>query len=158
MARRHEGLIPVAREHHDGLILAVRLQQGENALPRLWQTDCAYQAEYVQTFLADNLENHFRAEETVIFPLASEHVPDARPTVTLLREQHQEIQKRIKAMKGRENDVTREDLVSLGVLIEQHIRLEDRHLFPLIEDRLADAILSQLTTDIAGFYPGERKS
>ena len=59
--KRHDSLVPLSREHHDGLLLAVRLQQGRAALPRLWSHDLVWQAEYVTRFFGEHLatnDNH----------------------------------------------------------------------------------------------------
>jgi hemerythrin-like domain-containing protein len=132
----------------------MRLQQGEQALPRLWSTATADQAVYVQQFFTEHLDNHFAVEEKHIFPLADERIPSAREAVKQLREQHVSIKGRIDAMHGREETVTREELVTLGKLLEDHIRLEDRTLFTMMEENLPEEALAVLADHVADFYPG----
>ena len=69
--KRHPGLIPLSREHHDGLLLATRLQQGRNALLRLWSHDLVWQAQYVVKYFREELIDHFATEEEIIFPLGA---------------------------------------------------------------------------------------
>ena len=85
MAKRHPALVPVARDHHEGLLLAVRLQQGEKALERLWSHDTAWQARFVVDFFNDHLIRHFAVEEVKIFSLADVEVPASRSAVEELK-------------------------------------------------------------------------
>jgi hemerythrin-like domain-containing protein len=153
MAKRHPGLVRIARDHHDGLLLAVRLQQGERALLRLWSHDPSWQARFVIDFHANHLSRHFAAEEEKVFPLAEENIPDALPVVRELREHHAGFRSTISGMKDRIPEVTREELIALGKDLEAHIRLEDRTLFPLMEKHLEPRLLEQLEKDVEDYYP-----
>ena len=152
MAKRHPALVPVSRDHHDGLLLAVRLQQGERALLRLWSHEPAWQARYVVEFYRDHLQRHFAVEEEQIFPLAVKHVAAAVPIVQELSRQHESLRSAVEGMKGREASVLRSDLESLGKLLEEHIRLEDRQLFPLMEEHIDPGHLDRLEKDVQEYY------
>src|SRR5688500_7725990 len=54
-----------------------------------------------------------------------------------------------------EEDRDREDtLRNLGVLLEAHIRLEERHVFPLIEQTLPEHALQEVAYRLDVFEPG----
>lgn len=141
--KRHPGLVPLSREHHDGLLLATRLQQGSAALLRLWSHDAAWQAEFVTRFFDDHLAAHFATEEETLFPLAAD-VPALAPTVAELTAEHAELRalaERLRRAAGAERD---EALVRFGSILERHIRTEERVLFPGCEDNLAPADLERI--------------
>jgi hemerythrin-like domain-containing protein len=54
-----------------------------------------------------------------------------------------------------EQDKIREDtLRNLGEQLEAHIRLEERHVFPLIEQTLPEHALQEVTSRLEAFEPG----
>jgi hemerythrin-like domain-containing protein len=61
--------------------------------------------------------------------------------------QHAEI--RIAALALGRREASAAELKELGELLDDHVRLEERTLFPLIEDALDDAQLSQLAEALA---------
>jgi hypothetical protein len=63
MARRHESLIPLSREHHDALLLAWRLRTGD-----LSKREPELRAKHVSAFFEYRLINHLQLEEELLFP------------------------------------------------------------------------------------------
>jgi hypothetical protein len=64
--KRHPALLPLSRDHHDGLVQAVRLRRAAadgDASARL-------------AAAGELLEAHIRLEERQLFPLIEELVPD----------------------------------------------------------------------------------
>jgi hemerythrin-like domain-containing protein len=153
MAKRHESLIPLARDHYEGLLLAVRLQQGTQALLRLWSHEPAWQAQYVVDFYQQHLRPHFDAEEQALFPLAKAHVPLSVPLVDLLIEQHREIERRVECLKDPHQADLPDRLKEFGALLEDHIRKEDRELFPMFEEHASAEILRKAHEEVHKFYP-----
>ena len=74
--KRHPAFVALSQEHHDGLLLATRLQQGTNALLRLWSHDLHWQSDYVVKFFDENLRQHFSVEEEIVFPVAGQYLPE----------------------------------------------------------------------------------
>ncbi len=153
MAKRHESLIPLARDHYEGLLLAVRLQQGTQALLRLWSHDPVWQAQYVVDFYHQHLKPHFDTEEQALFPLAKEHVPPSAPLVDLLIEQHRELKRRVESFKNPAQPDLADRLKEFGTLLEDHIRKEDRELFPMFEEHASAEILKKAHEEVHKFYP-----
>ena len=137
MAKRHPALIPLSHDHHHGLALALRCRK--HALGQLNPGDpaameaCATEAAH---FFSENLQTHFEAEETVLFPLMTAH-EESRELVIRLEREHRKFRKMI----ARSSDAAgrRKFLFDFGDLLEQHIRSEERQLFVAFETYIPEA-------------------
>lgn len=131
MAKRHPALIPLSRDHHHGLALALRCRK--HALGQLNPGDPAALeacAAEVARFFSENLQAHFEAEETALFPLMAAR-EDCRDLVARLKGEHEQF----RAMVARPGEAAglRKFLFDFGDLLEQHIRSEERQLFAAFE-------------------------
>ncbi len=156
MARRHPSLIPLSREHHDGLILAIRLQQREKALLRLWSHDPEFQSRYIVDFYESDLRPHFEAEERVLFPIIARHVPDAVPIVDRLTAEHRLLEHLVGEFRRPNMETLDARLREFGETLEHHIRTEDRTLFPMFEDHAPPEVLKEAELAIQRFYEERR--
>jgi iron-sulfur cluster repair protein YtfE (RIC family) len=154
MAKRHVSLIPLARDHYHGLLLAVRLQQGEQALPRLWSHDPQWQADYVVDFYEKDLKHHFEAEERGLFPYIAD-VKGASSIVEELLQEHRTFERFVGNFRREEQATLVEQLRDFGARLEEHIRKEDRVLFPLLEERAPADVLMKVAEFMKDFYPPE---
>ena len=131
MAKRHPALIPLSHDHHHGLALALRCRK--HALGQLNPGDpasieaCAAEA---SRFFTENLTAHFEAEETVLFPLMAAY-EECRELVTQLKSEHREFRRLVARLA--DPGGLRKSLFDFGDLLEQHIRSEERRLFPAFE-------------------------
>ena len=134
MAKRHPSLISLSHDHHHGLALALRLRQGNNALLNDgWTHDRGEQARRVLKFYQEELSVHFRLEEEVLFPAMMEHVAHASSLIAALIAQHRTMEKLIDRLRGSELLSPDQTLMELGEILKQHIRAEERDLFPAFE-------------------------
>jgi hemerythrin-like domain-containing protein len=141
MARRHPALIPVARDHHECLILAQRLMHGTTAADRDWPREPVPQAELLAGFFRRHLQAHFAVEEALVFPAARVAGPAAEALVEQLLDEHRKMAGLV-AQLAANPQVTAAELRAFGELLNAHIRLEDRQLFPMMETGMpADALL-----------------
>ena len=137
MARRHPALIPLSHDHHHGLALALRCRK--HALGQLDPGDaeameaCAAEA---SRFFNEDLTTHFEAEEMVLFPLMAAH-GECRELVTRLEGEHRTFARLVAKAGGPGG--ARKFLFDFGDLLEQHIRSEERQLFPAFETHVPDA-------------------
>jgi hemerythrin-like domain-containing protein len=152
MAKRHKSLVPLARDHHEGLLLALRLQQGKKALLRLWSHDPRWQASFVAEFYDEHLRPHFDAEEKGLFPLAST-IAACRHLVTELTLEHRTMEEYVNRFRNPAANTLEKDLRSFGALLEEHIRKEDRVLFPAFEEHASKEMLQKAQAAIGSFYP-----
>jgi len=87
--KRHPALIPLSRDHHDGLVQAVRLRRAAadgDASARL-----AAAREFVEFFRNDE-RVHLRAEEEELFPLILRHVQSQPAPLREARVQHVQLE------------------------------------------------------------------
>jgi hemerythrin-like domain-containing protein len=142
--KRHPSLVLLSREHHDGLLLATRLQQGTKALPRLWSHDPLWQAEYVVSFFTAHLGNHFDIEEKMLFPLAAQFAGEkAAALIPGLVREHRQMEEQVGLFRRPDAAELPAALARFGKILERHIRSEERQFFPLCEEEIpADALKS----------------
>src|SRR5216684_1660508 len=141
--KRHPALIPLSRDHHDGLVQAVRLRRAAvdgDALARL-----AAAREFVE-FFRNEERVHLRAEEEELFPLFLRHVPSQPASLREARLQHVQLEGFARKLEiaVAAGSVDRETVDAAGGLLDAHIRLEERQLFPLIEQLVPDDELRRL--------------
>src|SRR5437899_4219361 len=124
--KRHPGLIPLSRDHHAGLVQAVRLRGAAadgDASARL-----AAAREFVEFFRNDE-RVHLRDEEEELFPLLLRHVQSQPAPLREARLQHMQLEgfARTLDIAVAAGSVDRETLAAAGGLLDAHIR-EERDL------------------------------
>lgn len=155
--KRNKALVALSRDHHDGLLLAVRLQQGKKALLRLWSHDPLWQAGYVVKFFEDHLVPHFEAEEKTLFPLAEQFLKESS-VIKKLVEEHGEMRRYIDSFRSPDEKKLECDLEQFGKLLEAHIRCEEREFFPLCEEKIPAEVLLEAQVSIDQYRPQGSKS
>jgi iron-sulfur cluster repair protein YtfE (RIC family) len=130
--KRHPGLISLSHDHHHGLVAARRLGRAADT------PGADARAEAVRAFLTvfsrDTLL-HFHEEEQGAFPLLARHAGPEQPLLVQAQEDHIELQA-LAARLARDLESERADAQLMRVVSERlqtHIRLEERELFPLLE-------------------------
>lgn len=128
---RIEQLRPLSRQHQLGLNLGLKASQvtdelSEQELSQQWQNLVAY--------IHDELTDHFGVEEDyLVTPLVKDH-SDNEQVKTLsnsLLQQHQELNRLAKTPNPMPSD-----LRALGRLLYDHIRFEEREVFPIAQQLL----------------------
>ncbi len=135
--KRHASLVPLSRDHHDGLVLAQRLILGRSTNPQgAWPTERADQVGRLLTFFKDVLRAHFDTEEAHVFPIAMGRPGETREVARQLIEEHDEMRARIHSFE--EDPTTRLDdrLTGFGELLKGHIHTEERLLFERMQAEL----------------------
>ena len=141
--KRHPALIPLSRDHHDGLVQALRLRHAAatgDASARL-----AAASDFVE-FFRNEERLHLRGEEEALFPLFLKHVRSQPAPLREARVQHVQLEGFARKLEiaVAAGSVDRETLAAAGELLDAHIRLEERQLFPLIEELVPDDELRRL--------------
>jgi quercetin dioxygenase-like cupin family protein len=137
--KRHRALIPLSHDHHDALVAARRLERAADS------PDPVAGALAFLAFFDSATVPHFREEEELLFPCVAEF-EGAREMVVAALLEHQRLHARAAQLKRLVGAGT-VDLAlmrDLAALLESHVRLEERQLFPLIESLLADEALADL--------------
>lgn len=127
--KRHPALHHLSHDHHHGLLLCWKIQQGFK-----FGIEPHRIKVYCQWFWENYLEAHFEEEEKVIFPVLSEEKP-------LIKEALRE-HKRLRKLFSSWEDPGK-TLGQIEEELERHIRFEERTLFPLIQEK---ASVEQLET------------
>ena len=131
--KRHPSLVPLSHDHHHALVEARRLRRAAeaDAAEREAAAD-----RFLRFFSAESIR-HFRDEEELVFPLLAGADGRALELLTRALLEHQRAHALVRRLAaGPDADVMRE----LGALLEGHVRLEERDLFPLIEETLPDEL------------------
>ncbi len=138
--KRHEALQPLSREHHEGLILARLLQKDAPHYKGLPQT-LQDKAMYAKDFFNEKLKHHFVKEEK-IFNIIKPMQYSFNLLINEITEEHLLLFGLINSLEN--STSLSDDLDKLGKTLEQHIRKEERFLFPLIEQHCSDDIFHQI--------------
>lgn len=136
--RRHAALRDLSVDHHHALVQAHRLQRAANADE---ETRRVLASEFLQFWRADG-QRHFCEEEQALLPFfARWGEMNQEPIAQMLRE-HALIRRdaQLLADGAREASICKR----LGEQLTAHVRLEERVVFPLIEDALPDEVLAAL--------------
>ena len=153
--KRAAELRGLSDDHHQGLVQARLLRKavaGEGVGP-LEEAAGAF-----LEFWQRETSGHFRREEEVLLPVLARYGQDVlgRGPVVEMLGQHARIRGLVMQLSDEYagHDVRPETLGETGDLLEAHIRLEEREVFPMIEEALPkealEEVASRLTVKEAG--------
>lgn len=138
--KRHEVLVPLSREHHDALILAQLLKKDAPNYKGL-PTDHLGKIEYTIQLFNTKLKHHFAVEDKLL--AVAKHYNESIAQLTLeIKNEHEQLTKMILGLTTSKQLAI--DLDVLGNYLEQHVRKEERVLFPLIQEHCDEVTLQQL--------------
>lgn len=131
--KRNKNIVILSREHHSGLLFCWKIRQGikKNAEAERIQ-------QYVSYFWKDHLYKHFNEEETLMFL----KVDDDACRKAL--EQHDQIRLLFKLVTNRATPISYSLLTQLADMVDDHIRFEERELFPHLEKVLDEEQLKHI--------------
>jgi hemerythrin-like domain-containing protein len=135
--KRAEALQPLSRDHLKSLLAAKRLRNA---------TDATEAGQDFLDFWEAEGKHHFRVEEEVLLPGWALHCPVDRVAVARMLEEHLAIRRG--ALRAAAEVASLEELRDLGQLLNDHVRFEERELFPMIERALAPENLGRLAIAI----------
>jgi hemerythrin-like domain-containing protein len=132
--KRDPALARLSRDHQHGLAVALQLRRAT--------ADTAPAAEAAfHAFWEGEGQRHFHAEEEVLLPAVAQWIPPAHEAVVRVLVEHVDIRRRA-AELARTPVAELDDLHALGDRLRQHIRHEERVLFPHIEEAVPHEELS----------------
>jgi hypothetical protein len=134
--RRSEALIGLSRDHHQALAEALRLKRAhQGTATTVWPR--------FLRFWDNGGSAHFSEEESVLLPAYAAVADPEHPVVVRTLLEHVLIRAKIRSIRAEDVPPVSE-LNLLGRWLELHVRLEERALFPLIEDALPESALREL--------------
>jgi len=141
--KRHEGLVPLSHDHHQALLVALRLKKGGPSSPRdSWPADPAGQRKALSEFAERELLPHFILEEELLFPPCLSSGGDLGKAATDLESDHRTMRSLLAKMATAASGDLPALLSDFGNLLEVHIRKEERSFFPLVEEAIEKRELS----------------
>lgn len=125
--RRSIELTPLSRQHHNGLLCCLLLHKG-----LLKQADLDVMQEFIQQFWYKDLQHHFGLEEECLSPFVN-HFEVLNGPIRRMLDEHHDIRSLINSIAL---DASYQGIQELSDRLEQHIRFEERELFPLVEQTI----------------------
>jgi hemerythrin-like domain-containing protein len=135
--KRAEALQPLSRDHLKSLLAAKRLREA---------TDADAAGQDFLAFWESEGRHHFRVEEEVLLPGWALHCHVDRVAVARMLEEHLAIRRA--ALRAAGAEASLEELGELGRLLDDHVRFEERELFPMVERALEPDDLARLAVAI----------
>ena len=136
--KRHPALETLSFEHHDALVIALRLQKGlqKNADPQIMK-------EYALSVYQKHLTHHFHQEEQALLDALKSN-PDVGPALERMVAEHQQFARLAQTMAENPQDL-KAAIQEYADLLNAHVRFEERELFTLAEKHLSDAQLQEIS-------------
>jgi len=134
--KRSKELAPLSREHHDGLLFAWKIKQGlanETSIETL--------CNYTRWFWSNHIKPHFKEEEKVLVKF----LPEDNALVKQMFREHAQIRDLIIHL-DKEPDPS--SLQLLAEFVNNHIRFEERQLFPYAEQTLTPEQLNEIYKEL----------
>jgi len=124
--KRNEHILQLSRDHHFTLLFSWKLVQGVKN-----KVDAGRIKKYIEYFWHNDMKIHFREEEEILFP----HVKGEQLAKAKL--DHEQIIEQVHQVLS-ENDQEQiyKELTLLADAIINHVRYEERFLFPHLEQVL----------------------
>ena len=128
--KRHKSLIPLSQDHHNGLMLAQLIKKDAPEYKGL-PTDIDGKIDYTLNVWNDELKNHFKNEEMILFPSIYGKNDEIDILINELKNEHSSIE--LKIIELNDELECEKKLNDLGYLLELHIRKEERILFQQLQ-------------------------
>ncbi len=139
--RRHPSLIPLSRFHRSVLFLALVCKK--NAPPvKGYPEDDEGKRDYAIAFYKAKLKPHIALEETRLFPAVSGINNKLKTLVAELSAEHTSLDQLFAELETTQD--LSDTLDQLGILLESHVRKEERQFFQLIQASMDEVGLANL--------------
>ena len=133
--KRNPNLVNLSSEHHDGLVIALRIKKAVAKLD-----DLSIVLDYT-LHVWPTLKHHFAQEEDNFFLFPQ--IDSKHPHLKRMLDEHHEFEQLINRLST-ETGRLKDDLLSFSELLKNHIRFEERVLFPYIEEILSQDELQEI--------------
>lgn len=134
--KRSRELAPFSRDHHEGLLFVWKIKKGiDNKTPL--EILCSYTC----WFWANHFKSHFKNEESVLV----KHLSADDPMIKQMLKEHEQIKDLVISL---DKEPDERSLKLLAGYISNHIRFEERQLFPYIEKMLTPEQMNEISNDL----------
>ncbi|MBX3254540.1 MAG: hemerythrin domain-containing protein [Chitinophagaceae bacterium] len=141
--KRHESIVPLSRDHHFGLLCCWKIRQGiknEISLQRIHS--------YIQYFWSHHLKEHFEEEENFLFSALQSNM-----TAQAIGE-HRELEASVLSLSA---NASPDAFLQFAQQLDDHIRFEERELFPYLEKTLPAEQLDVIGRQIQEIHSNEKE-
>lgn len=125
--KRNKHIVSLSHDHHDSLLFCWKLRQGLRNGAK-----AARMHGYVRYFWQDHLLPHFRLEEETLFVRSGDE-----KIARALRE-HREMRALVDSLLSAADGEAYPLMTLLADAVDNHIRFEERELFPYLEKKLPE--------------------
>lgn len=125
--KRKINLVALSKDHHDALLACFKLRQGVKKL-----VEPLRMANFAQWFWNNHMEQHFKEEEELLF------IDKNDSLIAKALQEHSEL--KILFNNADENA----EFLKMASLLDDHVRFEERVLFPHLEARLDEQALAAI--------------
>lgn len=134
--KRSAALAPLSRDHHHALVIA-------SAMTRASEATARSAAMLFADFILDHEVRHFALEESLLLPALP---PGDRTRVLTERvlADHTRLREAARQLRLASSEPGTELVRSLGARLRAHVQLEERELFPYLEDSLDSPSLDRI--------------
>jgi len=130
--KRNNNLVPLSKDHHSALMFCWKIRTGLKL-----NVETTRMKRYVKYFWQAHMQPHFYEEETILF------VPVQDAAVQKALNEHSDIKDQIDKIIASEN-VQPSQLKMLADAVDNHVRYEERELFPHLENMLTEEQLKDV--------------
>jgi iron-sulfur cluster repair protein YtfE (RIC family) len=135
--KRNKNLETLSWEHHDGLVVAFRVEKGINN-----QTNPKVMVEYLSHIWDHTLQHHFWQEEAALMPHLQQ-IEEGNKLISKMINDHIMLKSLLTNLQHSETN-QEATLKDFSYLLSEHIRFEERILFPLAEKMMPAEKLAQI--------------
>lgn len=139
--KRSPHIVSLSKDHHHALLLIWKIREGIKH-----QADIKRIISYALYFYNNFLKTHFREEENYLFCL----LPDNDKARMQAFSEHELIKPLFEKLDA--NTCTYPHLSKIAGILEDHIRFEERLLFPHLEKSCSEAQLEQTAVQMANIH------
>lgn len=132
--KRDVRLVKLSRDHHAGLLFCWKLRQGVK-----YHIETDRLVRYIKYFWAHHFSGHFKEEEEILF------IPVKKDKeVQKALADHQKIKIFIEKINVSGMEDEGDILLELADTVDEHIRFEERVLFPHLQEKLSERQLEKI--------------
>jgi hemerythrin-like domain-containing protein len=143
--KRNEHIYKLSKDHHLTLLFCWKIRNGLKLEVEPERIVC-----YVKYFWQNHLAPHFAEEENILF------APVKDIKVQRALDEHAEITRHVNVLQIAGVNPTKQ-LSNLADMVDNHVRYEERHLFPHLEGVLTNEQLIAIGKQLADAYDPELK-
>lgn len=137
--KRSPELRDLSEQHHYGLVAARNLRHAAEGRKPLGPTI----SEFLEAWEAE-IQPHFRCEEEILLPELARRLPEDDPLIVQTLVEHVRLRRAVRELAGADEARQLELAAWIGRALDDHIRFEERQLFPRVEEACEGPLLAEL--------------